>query len=174
MRIDAKPSFTLGGILALGLMLAACRAFSIPSSRTLSPAPLIDLSRLSDEWTGTETLTSVGQCKLEGGSESLSYPVRMRWRVGDDGDVEISLPEWPGVYRYTFTGRAQSDLSVSLELATSAMCGGTAHPFTAHYSNIIQVDGDTLTLEMDATEVWCPGSYIFRRQYSIQKPLTLP
>jgi hypothetical protein len=78
------------------------------------------------------------------------------------------------MYPYTLTGTARPDLSVSLELATSAMCGGTAHSFTAHYSSISQVNGDTLTIEMDATEVWCPGSCIFRRQYSIQKSLTTP
>jgi len=150
--------------------LGSCQSDS-PGSAPSAPS-IIELSRLSGEWTGTETLTSVGQCKLEGGSESLSYPVRVRWTV--EGNVEISLPAWPGVYPYTFAGEIQPDLRLSLELATSAMCGGTAHPFTAHYSNIIQVNGDTLTLEMDATEVWCPGSCIFRRQYSIRKPLTTP
>jgi len=92
----------------------------------------MELSTLSGVWTGLETLTRLGQCKLEGGSESLSYPVRMRWTVDDEANVKISLSEWPGVYPYASAGRAQSDLSVSLDLATTAMCFGTTHPYTAH------------------------------------------
>jgi len=78
------------------------------------------------------------------------------------------------VYPYASAGRAQSDLSVSLELATTAMCFGTTHPYTARYANVIQVNGNTLALELEATEVWCPGSCIFRRQYSIEKSFTTP
>ena len=46
---------------------------------------------------------------------------------------------------------AQSDLNVSLELATSAMCDGTAHRYKAHCANTIQVNGNTLALELEAT-----------------------
>jgi len=134
----------------------------------------MELTALSGVWTSVETVTSAGQCKLKGCSESLSYPVRMRWTADDERNVEISLPDWPGVYPYALTGKAQPDLSVSLELATSALCGGSAHPYTAHFASVIQVNGNTLALELEATEVWCPGSCIFRRQYSIEKSLTLP
>jgi hypothetical protein len=134
----------------------------------------VDLPALSGLWTGQETLARLGECRLEGGSDSITNPVSMIWRVDEEGEVEIMLPAWPGVYPYTFAGEAQPDLSVSLELATSAMCSGYEHPYTAHYTNTIRANGNTLTLEVDAIEVWCPGSCIFRRLYSIQKPLPPP
>ena len=134
----------------------------------------VEFSDLSGLWTGQETLTRLGECRLEGGSDSITNPVSMIWRVDEEGEVQVILPDWPGVYPYTFAGKAQSDLSVSIELATSAMCSGYEHPYTAHYAGSVEVKGNTLTLEMDATEVWCPGSCIFRRLYSIQKPLPPP
>jgi len=54
------------------------------------------------------------------------------------------------------------------------MCFGSEHPYTAHYSSTIQADVGTLRLEMDATEVWCPGYCIFGRQFSVHKPLSTP
>ena len=175
-------------LIAAAILLLACTittpAFLQPQENSQGtapsasdggePGPSADLSDLSGTWAGQETLTRLGECKLEGGSDSVTNPVTMVWRIDDEGQVEIILPAWPGVYPYTFAGKAQPDLSVSLELATSAMCSGYEHPYTAHYTGFVEVHGNTLALETDATEVWCPGSCIFRRLYSIQKPLPPP
>ena len=113
------PIFLLGCTISMpGLLQGSVSpqgpGQSDPSELEPVPPSDMELSALSGEWAGLETLTSLGQCKLEGGSESLSYPVSMRWTVDDEGNVGISLPAWPGVYPYTFAGEAQPDLSVSL------------------------------------------------------------
>jgi len=77
-------------------------------------------------WTSLDPLTRVGQCRLEGGADSITNPVTMNWSVGDEGEVEVILPAWPGIYPYTFAGEVQPNLGVYLDLSTSAMCLGTA------------------------------------------------
>ena len=175
-------------LIAASILLLACTiatpAFLQPQESPQGPAtsalnggesgPTADLSDLSGPWTGQEALTRLGQCQLEGGSDSVTYPVTMIWRVDDEGDVEITLADWPGVYPYTFAGKALPDLSVSLELATRAMCFGAEHAYTAHYVSTFQVSGGGLGLDMEATEVWCPGSCIFGRRFSVSKSLPTP
>jgi len=144
-------------------------------AHALSPARLeMELSELTGEWKGTDTLTSVGLCMLADGLRSVSNPVRMLWSVDDEGQVEITLPDWPGTSPYTFTGKIQPNGSVALELASSAMCGGTEHNFTAYYADTIQVGDEGSALDMWAIEEWCPGICIFRRNYSLQQASQSP
>jgi hypothetical protein len=135
-----------------------------PTNVPISIAP----ATLSGTWTGTETLTAVGSCKLEQGN-SVTNPVKMVWQVNDQGEVVVILPNWPGVYPYTFEGNVQPDLSFSLDFSSSARCGGNESPYSATYESTMQAEGDTLKLDMESTEVWCPGTCVFLRHYSVHK-----
>ena len=50
---------------------------------TVAPRP--GLSRLSGVWTGTLTVTQVGQCRFAG----TPPPIRMEWTVTDAGELTI-------------------------------------------------------------------------------------
>lgn len=174
MNSRYRSRLILGLSLCTGLWVIACSLFSgvsFPRQAAATPTmtPIsIQGSTLSGLWTGTETLTVQGTCRLEQG-DSVTNPVKMIWRVEAEGAVVVTLPEWPGVYPYTFEGQLQPDRSVSLELSTSAMCNGKQSPYSATYEGSIQTQGDMLILEMESTEVWCPGTCIFLRHYSVRK-----
>jgi hypothetical protein len=133
----------------------------------------MDRSVLSGTWTGTETLTAVGSCRFEQG-DSVTNAVKMLWRVNEEGEVIVTLPDWPGVYPYTFKGEIQSDLGVSLELSTSAQCNGEESPYSSTFDGVIRAEGDVLILDMEATEVWCPGTCVFLKHYTVQKSNASP
>lgn len=173
------PSLYLLG----GFLVIACSLFSgfpsppqIAATADIEPTIvpiLIERSTLSGTWTGAETLTAVGSCKFEQG-DSVTNPVKMLWRVDKEGEVIVTLPDWPGVYPYTFTGEIQPDLSVSLELSTSAMCSGEESPYSSTFDGVIRAEGNVLILDMEATEVWCPGTCVFLRHYSVKKTSDSP
>ena len=120
-------------------------------------------------WTGTDTLSGGGKCKLAGGVDSVTNPVRMVWTVHEDGDVTILLPDWPGVYPYSFYGKVNPDLSVELVLTTSALCNTTQHSFSVGFESQIQQDGDGYRLELVGDETWCPLLCTFQRRYEVGK-----
>jgi hypothetical protein len=137
------------------------------------PLVLVQRSNLSGTWSGTETLTAIGSCILQG-EDSITKAVRMQWQVDDDGSVNITLPEWPGVYPYTFKGQISPELDLSAELASKAKCSGIERPFSATYESAIQVEGGLIKIDMQATEVWCPGTCIFTRQFVVQRAMPGP
>ena len=137
------------------------------SQTPLMPAN-VELSQLEGEWTGLHTLTAEGACSL-GASNSATSPVSMWWEVNQSGAVEIKIEDWPG-FPYTFVGQVKPDMNVSLELSTEAMCSGNMVLYTANFSGIVQQEDNTLKLDIEALEVWCPPDCVFRRQFSISHP----
>lgn len=183
MNLRYRLCLIPGLYLLCGLLVMACSLFSgIPfppkTAATADIEPtivpiLMERSALSGVWTGTETLTTVGSCMLEQG-DSVTNPVKMLWRVSEEGEVIVTLPDWPGVYPYTFKGEILPDLSVSLELSTSAMCSGEESPYSSTFDGVIRAEGEVLALDMEATEVWCPGTCVFLRHYTLQKSNASP
>jgi hypothetical protein len=179
-HLRSNPACLMQGLfLVCGLCLIACSFFSrfTSPSQTAAPAEVVPVSiertALSGIWLGTETLTAVGSCRLEQG-DTVTNPVKMLWSVDEAGQTTIALPDWPGVFPYTFAGEIQPDLSISLEFASKALCGGIESPYGASYDSAIQAQGSTLILDMESTEVWCPGTCIFVRHYSVRKTIGEP
>jgi hypothetical protein len=176
-------------VILLSLLSCAERSDVTPQSAAVrgDPSPTaslvrkaeprtVRLSALSGRWTGKDTLIVAGTCMLSGGPEpvnEVTNTVNMLWEVEDSGETSVRIATWPGAFPYTFTGHVDQDLTVHLALSTTAGCGSGVHEYTANYEGVIEVVGHLADVNLRATEVWCPGSCVFDRVYSIHKAASL-
>ena len=128
-------------------------------------APKIELSTLSGDWTGTETILQAGQCTISGG-DSISVPITLVWVVDSDGNVNVQNPQRGNE---SWSGKVEPNLNISLEKSFPVNCSGTVRNVTSSYNGTIEQESGNFTVNMEAIEDWCPPQCIFRVRYSLLK-----
>jgi hypothetical protein len=82
--------------------------------------------------------------------------------VTEDGSVSFQESE-----RRHWSGTIGADLSASLEKTFRVTCSGEPRTDTVSYSGQIKQEDGVFSLEVEATETWCPPNCVFRTVYSI-------
>jgi hypothetical protein len=124
---------------------------------------------LNGTWEGTQSITSIGACYYDGPE---SVPVVMVWRVNIDGTIEIieSFPDHPEEINVAdWSGYVDDDMNITLQrLQDDFTCEGVPQTVIGEYTPVVERQGDSLHLDMEADEAWCPAKEcIFRVQYSV-------
>ena len=146
--------------------LASCGAESPTVATSTRPVPNVPprpgLSRLSGVWTGTLTVTQIGQCRVA----DTPQPTRMEWTVTDTGELmirqEMSKIVWSD-------GRVAEDGSITVTKTGSCVSAGISRPYTATHAGSFREHLSGKTASFNATEVWCFPQCEFAAAYELTK-----
>jgi len=133
------------------------------------------LSWLSGDWSGTLTITRIGDCTIAGEDSTIS-DITLELLVSKGGDVtinEIAFPsEWTGYVldnlEYMFYKTVTWERGVNMGAES---CSDSIVVATATYQGVIeQGDNSIYTINMTGTENWCPvDNCSYRLHYQISK-----
>lgn len=115
-------------------------------------------------WEGTKTITRAGSCSI-GSHQSVTDSVELILHVDSTGNIEFQERE------YLWTGSVDSSLKITLtKRALDFPCRRGRRIFSTDYAGVIEQEDGTTTLELEATESWCPlQGCMFRVHYSLSK-----
>lgn len=120
----------------------------------------------SGMWRGFSTIYRAGKCPI-GGGDSATNATTMTWTVNTAGDITIqdsvqTTANW--------SGKIQTNLSVSLRKIFTLNCNGTPSTDTTFYNGTVVKESATYKLNVESVESWCPQyGCVFRVRYAITK-----
>jgi hypothetical protein len=130
-----------------------------------SPSGTIDPT-FSGKWRGSSTIYKAGQCSI-GGGDSTTNSTTMTWTVNTAGDITIQDSV---LTTANWTGKIQTNLSISLRKILTINCNGTQTTDTTFYNGTVIKESATYKLNVESVESWCPQrGCVFRVRYAITK-----
>ncbi len=115
-------------------------------------------------WEGTRTTTRAASCSV-GGHQSVTDSVRLILHVDSTGNIEFQERD------VLWTGSVDSSLEITLtKRQLDFACRRGRRTILTDYAGVIEQEDGTNTLELEATESWCPlQGCVFRVHYSLSK-----